>query len=605
MADVYVERATIGNFRGIARLEVDLRPGLSLLVGRNNAGKSRILRALQVAVGGAPVERDDLTVGSADPAQIDIVIAPLAGRSNTESAQLPAGNTEPGSTEEVFSEALQRIFGLENMALTSEDPVCQRFAWRTTISATAEGTGARSQSAVMAHDAATGDWSPTPRFVAREARHLLYAELVDTRRDLDTELRQRGTAIRRLLNDLRVPEAGRSELEQQLAALGDDILGRSATLQSLRDSLGMLDRYVDSLGDVQVDPVPRTLEELARAVGVSFDDDGSRLASRLHGSGVRSLASLLIQDVFYRQTLGVDAGSVRPHPVTLIEEPEAHLHPHAILEIAGLLAEGERQVIATTHSPLLAASVSPRSLLLVGHSPDGSHRIVDFGPAEHDTDDTRRTRKPSFYASEMEKLTRQVERPFGELLFAKAIVIGEGATERAFLPPVLREELGPLAHGVSVIDSAGLNGPILRAALKFARHVDLPLMIFADGDSEGQERIRQLVDEGLIDGSNEVVLTSHSGSASTSDRDRHGMAVEKMLIAAAPEVCSAACGSMGEAPGSEAEMLAVMKRLKGTIGTALAKELIAARTTENVQWPDPLRRLFGILRVSLTPPEQR
>ena len=50
-ASVFVERVTIRNFKGIRGLEVELQQGLTLLVGRNNAGKSRILRALHIAIG--------------------------------------------------------------------------------------------------------------------------------------------------------------------------------------------------------------------------------------------------------------------------------------------------------------------------------------------------------------------------------------------------------------------------------------------------------------------------------------------------------------------------------------------------------------------------
>jgi len=80
-------------------------------------------------------------------------------------------------------------------------------------------------------------------------------------RDLDVEL---------------VEDTDRATLEQRLAELGDDILEHSDTLKSLRDSLDSLDRYVDSLGSTHVDLVPRTLEELARAVGVSFNAVGQR-----------------------------------------------------------------------------------------------------------------------------------------------------------------------------------------------------------------------------------------------------------------------------------------------------------------------------------------
>lgn len=63
-ADVYVERVRIENFRGVASCEVELEPSLTLFVGRNNVGKSRILSALNLALGGRNADVDDFTVGS-------------------------------------------------------------------------------------------------------------------------------------------------------------------------------------------------------------------------------------------------------------------------------------------------------------------------------------------------------------------------------------------------------------------------------------------------------------------------------------------------------------------------------------------------------------
>ena len=597
-AGILVERVAIRNFRGIKDLAVNLQPGLSLLVGRNNAGKSRILRALHVAVGGVQVDRDDLTVGSTDPSEIDVVLAPRRMQSGIAAAPTSASGASPEALEETFDPALQQIFG--SVALVSESPVRQRFAWRTTVTSIREGFGARSESHAMTYVVPTRTWSPTGQLLTREVRNLVYAELVDTRRDLDEELRRRGTAIRRILNDLQVREGDRADLEQRLAALGDDVVLHSDTLKSLRDSLDSLDRFVDSLGAARVDPVPRTLEELARAVGVSFDDGVDRLASRLHGSGIRSLASLLVQDVFYGQTLGRDGGTIRPHPVTLIEEPEAHLHPHAISEIAGLLVKEGRQVIATTHSPQLAASVVPEALLLVRQTSEREHSIVDFGPVEHDEDDDRRTKKPRFYVSEMEKLTRLAERPFGELLFARAIVIGDGATERAFLPSVLRAALGPLAHGISVVDSAGMDGQIVPAVIKFARHVEVPLVVFADADQAGKGRVESLVACGLLDGHREVVWATCPDAERSSRSRQNSVAVERMMIDAAMDACIAACGSLGETPRDGAEALVVMKRHKGTIGAVLAQEFLAAHPFgEANRWPEPLRKLVSVLRGQL------
>ena len=303
-----------------------------------------------------------------------------------------------------------------------------------------------------------------------------------------------------------------------------------------------------------------------------------------------------MQDVFYSQTLGIDGGTIRPHPITLIEEPEAHLHPHAVIELAELLEAGGRQVVATTHSPLLAASVAPESLQLVRRSSDGAHNIVGFGPVERDEDDSRRTKKPGFYTSEMEKLTRQAERPFGDLLFASAIVIGDGATERAFLPPVLRAALGPLAHGISVIDSGGMNDPIVRAVIKFARHVNVPLVVFADADSAGRARVGSLVEEQLLK-SSEVVWARYPGSEQSDPHGERSVAIERLMIDAAVDVCIAACRTLGETPECKDDLLGVMKRLKGTIGAALAREFIASRPfMEGMGWPEPLRELTSVLR---------
>jgi putative ATP-dependent endonuclease of OLD family len=591
-AAVFVERVAIRNFKGIKDLEVELKPGLSLLVGRNNAGKSRILRALHIAVGRAEVERDDLTVGSSDPAEIDVTLAPRV-------APLSKGVDDSQPPEEVFERALQQLFGTQ-LALISDSPERQQFAWRTTVISTSERTGARSQSHSMAYNAQENKWHATNQLVPRDVRGLVYAELVDTRRDLSEELRRRDTAVRRILNDLQVADTNRVDLEERLAELGDDILQHSDTLKGLRDSLDSLDRYVDALGSARVDPVPQTLEELARVVGVSFDDGVELLASRLHGSGVRSLASLLVQDVFYGQTLGRDGGTIRPHPVTLIEEPEAHLHPHAISEVARLLEEGARQIVATTHSPSLAASVMPEALLLVRGSPDGGQRIVDFGPAASDEEDVPRSRKPRFYASEMEKLTRLAERPFGDLIFARAIVIGDGATERAFLPPVLRESLGPLAHGISVVDSNGMNDPIVRAVIKFARHVEVPLVVFADADQAGRRTVISLIKNELLEESRDVVWANYSDSGQSTNYEESGTAIEKMMIEAAPDVCFSACESLGEMPQGKTDLLAAMKRHKGTIGAVLAREFVAARPHAQMSaWPDPLRRLTTTLREHL------
>src|SRR5664279_4757590 len=117
-ASVYVERVTVRNFRGVAECSVELEPDLTLLVGRNNVGKSRILSAIQIAFGGRPADVDDFTVGDSSEPEIDVVVAPTTPDSESE--------------EDTFDEALGRRFAGVSQTIR-EEPFRERIAWRTHI----------------------------------------------------------------------------------------------------------------------------------------------------------------------------------------------------------------------------------------------------------------------------------------------------------------------------------------------------------------------------------------------------------------------------------------------------------------------------------------
>ena len=254
-----------------------------------------------------------------------------------------------------------------------------------------------------------------------------------------------------MLSDLDVDDVTRADLELRLAGLSADIVAGSGTLASVGRSLDALNRAVGSIGAPGINPIPITLEELARSLSIDLDSGHGALPIRMHGAGARSLASLQIQGVLYERLLGADGGSLRPHPVTLLEEPEAHLHPQAASELPYLMKSIRGQVVASTHSGQVVTASDPRAIRLLRED-GGSLAVVDLGPAASDAPGTPRPFRPSHHTEEMEKLKRLAERPFGEILFASAIVVGDGATERGFLPPVLRHALGAKAHGVCVID---------------------------------------------------------------------------------------------------------------------------------------------------------
>lgn len=305
---------------------------------------------------------------------------------------------------------------------------------------------------------------------------------------------------------------------------------------------------------------------------------------RLHGAGARSLASLQVQGVHYRRRLGVDGPTIKPHPVTLVEEPEAHLHPQAEFELAELLLQLPGQVIASTHSSHLATVVEPTSIRLL-RTKAGHARLIDLGPSKDDEPNTPRARRPSTHASEMEKLKRLAERPFGELLFAQAIVIGDGATERAFLPPVIRYATG--SGGVCVVDPESLGSPIAYAAIKFANLAEIPWLIFSDADGPGKAAANKLISTLGNNGQSHIVWIDTDAGSGVS-------AIESLLIAFDGDLCKKACTDLRPDIDQNLSALDVMTSMKGAAGAVLGRGFVR-KHPELSTWPQPLQTLVARL----------
>jgi len=574
-AALYVEHLVIRNFRGIVECEVEFEPGLTLLVGRNNVGKSRVLSALHLALGGRIADVDDFTVGATGEPEIDVILAPMPPSSSAD--------------EEAFDTDAGRLMGGDVQTIT-ETPFRERFAWRTHVRRSAEGLGARSEFKIMTFDSTSGSWveRTAAKDLGRVARGLVASDLVNTGRDLMEELGRRGSGVRKVLSDLDVDDATRDDLEVRLAELSSAIVDGSRTLASVASSLTALNRAVGSIGAPGINPIPITLEELSRSLSIELDSGHGPLPIRMHGAGARSLASLQVQGVLYDRLLGADGGSLRPHPVTLVEEPEAHLHPQAASELPHLMRSIRGQVIASTHSSQVVTASVPRSIRLLRED-GGTLVVVDLGPAAIAAPGTPRAFRPSRHTEEMEKLKRLAERPFGEILFASAIVIGDGATERGFLPPLLRHALQSKAHGVCVIDPESMSAQTALAVAKFATLVGLPWFIFADSDPAGVGAVARLA---AIGGSASRVVWS--GKPDSTVAQGFSGAIEAMIEDFDQDVGKIACERVRPDLAPVTNVLSTMKSLKGSLGPTLA-DVMLDRYNDVTLWPAPLRELVQLI----------
>ncbi len=561
---LYVEQVVIRNLRGITDLTIDLEPELTVLVGRSNSGKSRVLRALVLGLGGLPADLDDLTVGSSEPATIDLIVAPWPPPAD-------AGD------EDLFADDLQQRLRPETV---QEYPERQRLSWRTTIRASGEGLGAVAEFAKRQFSPTDGWYLPSvPASLTRDQRSVLAAMLIGDRRDLAVELITRGSSIQKVLSDLEIEEGQRDALETRLSDLGAEIVESSGSLGAVAASLSEAESHMGGMGAPVLNPLPPRLEELARSVSVDLDVGSGALPMRLHGSGPRGVASLQVQRVLYDRRLGRDGKARRPHPVTLVEEPEAHLHPQAQFELPALLQALPGQVVVTTHSSHLVTVVEPTSIRLLRHD-SGTVSVTDLGPVDVEDAATPRALRPGLHREEMEKMKRLIERPFGELLFASAVVIGDGATERALLPPLLRSALGVKAHGVCIVDPGSMSHDLAGIVVKFARTVGIPWYLFADSDGDGKSAVKAILTVAEKEADRVIWVTGAGG----------GHAVETMMLEFDESVCASACEVTRPGSVRNGDTMGAMTDLKGSIGPALARALIDAYPN-HTDWPDPLRTL--------------
>lgn len=136
----------------------------------------------------------------------------------------------------------------------------------------------------------------------------------------------------------------------------------------------------------------------------------------------------------------------------LVEEPEAHLHPQLQERVQRLLEqsatspeEGKRrvQVVMTTHSPSLASAADIASMTLV-------HRAQLFSLAHGQT---------KLKKADYEFLRRFIDATKANLFFARGVIIVEGTAEAVLLPAIAEACSRSFSHhGVSVVNvgSVGL-----------------------------------------------------------------------------------------------------------------------------------------------------
>jgi putative ATP-dependent endonuclease of OLD family len=209
--------------------------------------------------------------------------------------------------------------------------------------------------------------------------------------------------------------------------------------------------------------------------------------------------------------------------VMVIEEPEAHLHPIAqrwlAKKVAGLHGDAV-QVIVTTHSPAFVDLANPGGIALIRKPGQaGATMVVQHGRPGLAAEMSK-TGAPATATSVGAFYSASATAEHVEGLFARACLVVEGPTEVLALPELLLGAgLDVLECGIAVVSAGGIGG--IARWLRLYRAYGLPCYVTFDRDTkddkEGVKRADLLRVLGEDVGSYEMALEGAGSLVVTSD----------------------------------------------------------------------------------------
>jgi energy-coupling factor transporter ATP-binding protein EcfA2 len=445
---------SVTNYRSITAAQGVSLSRKTILIGRNNEGKSNVLRALQTSMqllqrhALTEVARPSRPLGSGDEyyqwnRDFPLRLQKRSGACQTVfRLEFGLSDDETGELKGAIGSNLKGSLPLEITIGKEQKPVFR---------VVKQGTGTKSLAQKSQKIA---------KFVA-ERIHFSYIPAVRTDRDtLDL--------IRHLLSQ-----------ELRTLELDPKYQGALATISELQqpilDKLGSqvhsaLQTFLPSIKGVKIE-----VSDSGRRYALRHDvavtiDDGTPTSIEHKGDGVKSLAALgLLRSMQARPGASILA----------IEEPESHLHPEAIHQINAIIESisATTQVILTTHNPLFVDRTTVASNILVT---EGGARPAKTIGAIRDLLGVR--------ASD-------------NLSSASFVLVVEGQEDavalRALLP-VLSEKIGrALRNHQMVIEPLGGAGN-LSYKLSLLRTFLCGTHTLLDGDDAGRAAFAKAEKEGLI-----------------------------------------------------------------------------------------------------------
>lgn len=479
---ILLKQLRVHGFRGLDNLEIDFEP-TTVLVGTNNAGKTTLLKSLQLALSNSFQITDD-----------DFHFSDTFTRKKIVIDILFISVDEKGKQETEFEDKWATVFAVDRISIDSEGN--QLLAFRTVIEENLIRKTYKKKQFVIDEwgeffNTANGYW-----FSKNYEKELsfYFDEIpffyLDANRDILDDLKNKTSFLGKILSSIAYDEADKELIENLIKELNETTINRSEILTNLASTLEELDTAMDNPNNtVDITPFTKKIRDLNKGVKINY----SQFSMEYHGMGTRSWSSLLILKAFILQNMKLASENhVAYYPVIAIEEPESHLHPNAQKKLYSQIAAIVGQKIVATHSSYIAGSSMLKEVRSI-FKDNTKTSVGKFIETNFIPEDTR-------------KIYRQVINTRGELFFSKLVILFEGETEEQALPLTIKRHLSksPIELGVDFIGVGG-SGNYL-PFIRFFEAFNIPYLIFSDNEPDTNAKVQNQISKSNLNDMSKVVF---------------------------------------------------------------------------------------------------